>query len=86
MIFLLWIIWGGKTHLKSGPPFLVVAFIKDMEEGSFGSLPASSHSSWPVDSSTEIWAYFFGIIMNIEDQLRHPVLWTKQLLGSWTFH
>ena len=29
-------------------------------------------------------AYFFGNLMNIEDQLRHPGLWTE-LLDSWMF-
>lgn len=71
--------WGGKSHLNSGP-HLVAAHLMGMEEGSI----YSAHSCWQVHFFTGIKAYFFGSSVYTEDDLRHPVSWTKQLLDSWT--
>lgn len=45
------------------------------------SLSTCPHSHWQVSIS----AYFFGIPTYSEDQVRHPALWSKQPLDSWTF-
>ena len=58
--------------------------MKDAEKGSLPSLPAYSH--WQVHSFTDTRAYFFRIPAYIKDQLKHPALWTEQLLNFWTFY
>ena len=71
--FLVWIgiIWGQKSHYKSGPHLLLAAFIKNKEERDACSLPACPWS-WVTGIRT------FRILMYIEDQ-KHPASWTKQL-------
>lgn len=48
--------------------------------------PTQSHSLWQVHSFTGVGTYFLRIPVYTEEQLRHPALWTGQLLGPWTFH
>ena len=47
----------------------MAAYLEDMEEGIFSSLPACS--CWQVYFSTSIKAYFFGIAVCTEDNQPH---------------
>jgi hypothetical protein len=42
-------------------------------------------SFWQVHSFNSIRVCLFGILVCVEDQLRHAALWAEQLLDSWTF-
>lgn len=56
----------------------MVAYVKEVL-----SLPACPPSYWQIHCFIGIRAYFFGILEYTEDKLRHPPLWTEQLLDSW---
>lgn len=71
--------WEDNT-LNLGYPFRW-QYIRDMEEESL----LFACACWQVHSFMGGRAYFFGILANTEDQLRHPTLWTEQLLDLRTF-
>lgn len=75
----------SEICLKSGPSLLVAAYTKVMEEESACFLSACPCSCWQVYSFPGIRACFFRIFTDIEDEVKHSVLWTEQLLVSWTF-
>lgn len=81
----IWVVWGWKIQLKTGPHLLVAAQVKDVEEGIACSLLASPPS---LENSpfTAIRAHFFRILMYAKDHLRHPSLWTNYwILGCPTW-
>lgn len=71
------IFWYGKIYLKSESYLLVAPYIKGMKE-------ALSRLHTLVHSFTGMRATFCAIPTFTKNQLRHPALWTIQLLDSWT--
>lgn len=86
--FQIWIIWGRKINLKSGPQFLVAAHIKGCGRRKFilpdclSSLHWQVHLSWPTFfSGARI--YFFEIPMWTENwHLASTSLWFQHQTGS----
>jgi hypothetical protein len=80
----IWIFLKLEYIIKSGVYLLVPAYMKDMEEES--TLCLLALACWHVHSFTGMRTYVFRFLMYTEDQLRHPALWTEQLLDSCTLH
>lgn len=70
---------GQETHPKSGPHCPLAAYRKNKEESSCHSLHTWPHPRLALEPTS---LGFWPIVKTSS----HPVFWTEQVLGSWTFH